>query len=179
MKNTIFTQILDETVIELDNSREDVIDKLMQQNGRCRNKTVGQDEEIWFECFKNGKFYVSDRYSYRDDNRRLSCYVKGRVVSENGKTLVKIYSVYDKTNLPFIIIMIAIYLIFAIGYFASKITANIPIEKSDILTALLLAAGILLIIFRTANGEKHKNYNLDVMKTEAFRRVEAVRLWDK
>ena len=181
MKSTIFTKILEETIVEVKTNKPDAINKLILQNGKCRN-TITEQENLWFYCHKNGKFLVSDWNPYsssRHNNNTLCYYVKGRVVIENGKTLVKIYSIYSRSEKAFRYITIGMCLLVVASFFISFLFLEEPKSKIDILSKLILAALIPAAAFRLKKQAKNHQKDLEVMKDEAVRRAEAINFWDK
>ena len=150
MKNTIFNKILEETVVEVKTNKPDAINKLIMQNGKCRNTTTDQDY-LWFYCHKNGKLLVSDWNPYsssRHNHNTLCYYVMGRVVVENGKTLVKIYSLYSRSEKVFRYFMIGLGLLVSASCFVSLLLLEEPKSKKEILGALFLVAVAPFFAFR-------------------------------
>ncbi len=178
MKRSKYKQILDETSITLKESRNVVIDRLIQQNGSCRsNDTYGG--YLCFRCDKNGRFRVDDSGNSRYSDRYRTHYVEGEVLEENGKTVVKIYSVHSKM-LKIVryvtTIIAAIYCICAfilMSYLDSGISTKLVV-------AVLPVAFVYFIVFSRMNKEsKNKSVDFEIMKQEVINRVEAVKLWDK
>ena len=94
MKSTLFTKIIDKTTYEVCGTREDVIDKLRQLQGVCR-ETISDDREIKFYCSEKGDIWISNPPKKHIENEH-STKLFGKVVSENNKTYIKIYVTYDK-----------------------------------------------------------------------------------
>lgn len=177
MKSSKFKQILDETSITLNESRNVVINRLMQQNGICRNEdTYGS--YLWFGCNKKGVFRVNSPGKHHDGRGSRTYCVEGEVIEENGKTIVKIYSVYNKTLRIFtyisaiISVMYAMFLIL-IMYF------NTGFSTMLVATILPLVFVYYISFSKFCKDEKNKNADFEIMKREAINRVEAIKLWDK
>ena len=67
MKSTIFAKIIDETTIEVQESFDVTVERLMQQQGICRvTDSYGRDLE--FLCDKKGRVRVC-HYSLRRERR--------------------------------------------------------------------------------------------------------------
>lgn len=118
-------KIIDEITIEVDESYQETISKLRQQNGKC-SVTDSNQQNLMFYCSKKGKMgivnadYFGRRHVYIDrfclnELRARTYYVMGKVLNENNKTVVKIYSVYSRaaiSNLIFEIVFEAIFIAF-------------------------------------------------------------------
>ncbi len=102
----------------------------------------------------------------------------GKVLTENNKTVVKIYSVYSKfalSNRIFSIVFEAIFIVFCfIMLFLSGNSINIK----DIL--IVIAIGLIFAVFDFAvfKEVKNKETDLEIMRNEIIKRVEAIKRWD-
>lgn len=181
MKNTIFTKILEETVIEVNGNTVDAIDKLIMQNGPCK-QTITENTKVFFHCSKNGDFFVTDNNPNKIYSRRgntLCYYVRGKVANENGKTLIKIYSVYSRSAKAFEYMSFGL-CVAVIGYtLVSWLALGETISKADIFSKLVLAVLMVSVAFRVRKLTKNHKKDLAVMRDEAVRRAEAINSWDK
>lgn len=111
-------KIIDEITIEVDESYQETISKLRQQNGKC-SVTDSNQQNLMFYCSKKGKMgivnadYFGRRHVYIDrfclnELRARTYYVMGKVLNENNKTVVKIYSVYSRAAISNLIFEIVI-----------------------------------------------------------------------
>ncbi len=175
MKSTKAKEILEETSLTLKESRADVISKLMQMQGCCRNED-SQKETLFFSCYKDGTFYVNTNYRRRENK---TYYIQGEVVEENGKTIIKIYSVHEKTNVVFRFITLAFILLCIIGIILLYFYADILLAKELFASIATFAVVLIIFLYKGKNEVKNKNVDFDIMKQEVINRVEAVKNWDK
>lgn len=92
MRSTYFRQTLNETTIEVDADYLDTIQRLIAQEGICRNTdTAGNCLEMYCSC--DGKLTVNEsRRRRRSSSLSRSTYVAGEVVEESGKTKPPIWT---------------------------------------------------------------------------------------
>lgn len=177
MKSTYFTKIIDETTIEVDDSRQGTIDKLRQQNGVCYS-TDGNQTELRFNCSKRGKISIDNNLSGRSIDGCRFYYVVGEVLSEKNKTVVKIYSIYRKDEWIFRILAILIYLVTIMLYFLIKLKSGSTISAADIFGVLLLGVIMTIFVFSSTKELEHRDTDLALMRDEVVKRVEAIKRWD-
>lgn len=176
MKSNIFRQRFDEVTIEVEDSYQGTIDKLRGQMGVC-SELDGENDPLLFTCSKKGKLRV-DNYYYgpKNSSRFRSYYVDGKVLEENGKTVVKIYSVHSNFNSLSFFGTMAVGLIVAVLCVLLFFTD----ASGELLTDLCVILGGLfcfcLILFFVLGGEYGRT-DLDQMKQEAIKRVEAIKRW--
>lgn len=179
MESNFYTKILDETILEVYEPIEETIDKLRAQAGKCR-ETDCYGQELEFICTKKGKIRVenlSAKNNHSETSSRIY-YVCGEVVEENEKTKVKIYSVHDKSTVIFRHCTIAIHLIvFAVYLFFVFSSQNISIK--EIFGIFLFILLLLPINLLTVKEKQNKNTDLEIMKNEIIKRVEAIKRWDE
>lgn len=76
---------------ELALPKEDVIYRLREQDGYCRNKSTS-DQTLEFVCSKKGNIEVCNPNYHKDQH----VFLQGEMTTENGKTLVKVFTVKRK-----------------------------------------------------------------------------------
>ena len=179
MKSTAFITILDETVLESEESFDTTVNRLMAQQGICYQKD-SQNNPLEFTCTRKGKLQIKSPYRRNNTiSTHRTHYVRGEVfVAPDGKTKVSICAVHDRT---------AVFLRwFEILLFVIGLTLYIFLDFVNQMPVLLLLLELILgIVFLVAllagnNGErKNKTADMEIMKSEAIRRVEAVNRWDE
>ena len=174
-----FDEVIDETVMEVNDSVKGTTEKLIDLSGPCRLDD-GNQLSLCFYCNPRGRFSVSRPQGRRrafvtNDN---AYYVKGKVVSENGKTLVKIYSVKSRETMFWRWLSIITFLLLIPGVFLLKSHLSQPITARDLAILCLPLAWVLYCLFFIKKEEQHKQNDLDIMKEAAIQRVEAVIHWN-
>ncbi|HIZ17407.1 MAG TPA: hypothetical protein H9675_07590 [Firmicutes bacterium] len=181
-------KIIDELTMEVDESYQETINKLRQQNGKCA-VTDSNQRNLMFYCTKKGKMgiietdYFGHRRFYIDhlwlsELRSRTYYVTGKVLTENGKTVVKIYSFYSRAFLSNRIFGILLNVVFIVFLFAILFLSGNPITVKDIL--IIIALGLIFSVFDFAIFKelKNKETDLEIMKNEIIKRVNAIKRWD-
>jgi len=174
MKTTIFTEVLDETVIEVNEPKEELIKKLRAQRGSCRERDSDRNE-LGFFCNKKGEIMVQNSNNGKPDARTF--YITGKVCEQDGKTVVKFYSVRSRST-PLFIIVLAIWGILIGAYYAAKIIMEYDFVPSDF---YLIAPPILFFFVFLAplkKARKYKDADLEIMKQIVINRIEAAKRWD-
>lgn len=174
MKTTIFTEVLDETVIEVNEPKEELIKNLRAQRGSCRERDSDRNE-LGFFCNKKGEIMVQNSNNGKPDARMF--YITGKVCEQDGKTVVKFYSVRSRST-PIFIIVLAIWAILIGAYYAAKIVMEYDFVTSDF---YLIAPPILFFFVFLAPSKKARKYkdaDLEIMKSIVINRIEAAKRWD-
>lgn len=176
MKKNLFINIIDETVMEVNTSFAETVERLMSQQGSCHNAD-SQGINLIFYCNKKGKIHIlngSGRNNYSDRIYK----VEARVYEDDGKTKVKIQTLHDKTTVAYRIISYVFLLILICGYIIFSIcTKNVPNIKY--LITLLLFPLLIVYGFILSHKEKrNKDNDIKIMKQEIINRVEAVKRWN-
>lgn len=177
MRLNLFRRILDETVVEVNGSVPQTITRLCAQNGSCRQlDTYGNT--MWFNCTKKGKMTVfcgdesSDLCPPLVDLRPYS--VVGRVVAENGKTLVKIHTIYSRVRAAlqwlFVLLMVILFPLRFLLNGSSAATVAASVVLALVMLLIFLATGASEPISITVDQERAKEAILN--------RVEALEHWD-
>ena len=174
MKSTFFNEILDETTIQVNDSYQDTINKLRLQNGLCR-KTNFDEEKLRFKCSKKGKIIV-------DNNSLLSYiggykyYAAGEVLVEDGKTVVKVYSINARYRVIFHSLIAVLLTLLFIASFSLFILNRSILRLLKTLCVFIFAA---VDIWGVISEVRRIGVNLDLMKDEIIKRVEAINHWEK
>lgn len=188
MKSTLFTKVLDETVLELNVPVRETIQRLCAQSDIC-SETDSMQHPVSFRCNKKGKLRISNlryfavRSSIASPDRAY--YLKGQVVAEDGKTKIKIYSVYSRAVMAFrciipllCLLAMAVYLL--IGRWPLFSTPlDIKMFGFFLLLVLMFVATVAWCCWLTLTEKKNKDADFERMKDEVAKRVEAVRRWDE
>ncbi len=174
MKTTIFTEVLDETVIEVNEPLKEVIKKLRAQQGSSRERDCDRNE-LGFFCNKKGKIMVLNSNNGRPDARTF--YITGKVCEQDGKTVVKFYSVKSRDTV-FIIIMYAILVILVGAYYAAKVVMEYDFVPSDFFLIVPIIVLALIFFVPLKKARKHKEADLEIMKSVVINRIEAIKRWD-
>lgn len=171
MKSTFYRKILDETVLEAGDTPERTIEKLRQQQGVCRTADFDGDP-IEFFCSKKGKISVSNIARKRPEYDR-STYVLGEVTVENDKTVVKIYTVYDRLN--YFVRLLCLGLSVVAGVLA-LLFAEGAVSVIGLLIAIVFSISLCVSSF---NEKQTMHTDFEIMKAEIANRVQAVADWEK
>lgn len=170
-----FGKILEEVTVESSVSLDETIAKLREQQGPCSDENSFGVRK-WFSCTKKGVI----RFTNSSGEYGYSLYfVEGRVVKQNEKTLVKIYSMksrVEKVDRWISIILGIAFIIFGTIQ-AIKEQSLFTIETGGLL--LLWIFSIATTVHNTRHSEKNKEFDLEVMKNEVIERVEAIKRWDE
>lgn len=181
MKSTFFKEYFDEVILEVNDTYLGTINKLRAQQGIC-SEDDGSGDYLRFTCTQKGKLRVDrvdteasrrprNQYTYR------TYYVEGKVVEASGKTLVKIYSVFDKWRFFFRYSMWSMFLVFAVIYAILRISGGLPFSQQDILFCAVY--GVLLAFGYFINRKQNERSDLDLMKNQVIKRVENIKRWDE
>lgn len=177
IKSGLFTKVEFEKKLYSEESVKDTIWKLSQQNGFCR-ETDSNSEALEFFCTEKGYIWVDEPAPSRGRWQSRIYSVRGQVEEENGKTVVNIYSVYNKSEKPFRYIAIAIYLLIILIYIALAVIFKIPLTVKDFLTMLLAGFFVFWLAFSTSKEKGSKTKDIDIMVNEIVKRVEAIKRWN-
>jgi len=178
IKSGLFTEVKFLKKLYSDESVKETILKLSQQNGACRETDTNR-EPIEFFCTKKGYIWVDEPSSSRSRGTDRIYSVRAQVEEENGKTVVNIYSVYDKTEKPLRYFAIAIYVLIILGYIASVFVFGLPLTFKTVLTMVLAGFFIFWLAFSTSKEKGSKTKDIDIMVNEIVKRVEAIKRWDE
>lgn len=175
MKSNLFRKVLDCTEVEVNCSYQTTVDRLCELCGEGRN-TNYNDINYMFYCNKKGSFWITT-----DRRGRDSTYgVEGKVVEENGKTKLKIYSVYNKYCRFYDVFVYGIGVISVFGIVIGLLMSG-EVFKIDVefYKFLLLIPLLIAFIVNSVQEEKSSPHSIEKMKQEVLNRIEAVERWDE
>ncbi len=182
MKFSKSTEIIDKQIIEVRETREKTIERLIEQRGMCR-ESDSQGTPLGFTCTEDGELAVYNAVSRRSGNRDRMYSVRGEVFSENGKTKVAIYTLHHRSarwgkwiTLFSALIVWAFYILRALFW---EPEVDTSVMTRYILVGSFVMVGIIIIAFSTNKKEgQYKTQDIDIMKNEIIKRIEAVERWD-
>ena len=170
---------IDRFEIELDESYDVVVERLIGQNGLCRD-TVGMWDELYFECFKNGKFCITSGPSHAR-KKALPYLLVGKIKPNGEKTRISASIDYMSMSGFFIAQIFIIIALVALYFWIGSSLAE-PTLPLILVTLLFVAVTVLAIVrekkIKPKTGEELPEI-VKVMKSEVLKRIEAVKLWDK
>ena len=175
MKSTFFNEILVETTMQVNDSYQGAINKLRLQNGRCSNR--GKNGEFFrFKCSVKGKMTIDNDVPVIFVGGS-KYYAAGEVLVEDKKTVVRVYSAHNRLRLAvriFITFLFALLLIAGIQTYPFTNSLLVAVLKI-LCIAVMLVCDIVMIV---KEGRK-KTTDLELMKDEIIKRVEAINHWEK
>lgn len=167
--------VLEETTIEVGIGFSETVDRLCQQNGLCR-ETDKYGENLYFRCDEKGRISVND-ISDKVTSRSRFYYVLGEVTEQDGKTAVKICSVYDKSGKYNRLVLSGFYIFAGVAYTAVMLAVK-SLTKTDLLAVIGLSLLAAVNIFSGRRERQSKNEDFETMKNEIVKRVRAAEKWD-
>lgn len=181
MKSTFFTKIIDTTEIEVKADYNVTIERLKIQQGKCR-ETDSRHINLEFMCHDDGRFCVCNcsRHKKRREFNRLYSVI-GQVETEQDKTKVKIYSLYNRwyhidqifTAILFPLLVLSVGIKFYSEYFIEYGFTSVPI-----FLVIYLLLCIYLFPSKIFKEKRNKTKDLEIMKNEIIKRVKAVDKWE-
>ena len=165
-----YGKVLDESVIEVNDTVKGTIEKFRQMRGNSYEEDCNE-ATLEFSCSKKGIIGVSNPASRHDFGR--SAFVVGEVTEHNGKTVVKMYSIYSR----FTAASKAIKAILLVSFLAIYFLVSF-LQFGEITPKALY--GFLFLDFNQVRNEViYKTEDLEKMKQMVIKRVKAVNNWDK
>ncbi len=155
-------------------SKADAIDKLMQMQGICQEKSV-DDRRIEFSCKKDGKVNVcfsQGRRENRSGKSKLFTKLNGEVIMQDNETYITYFTAIDTFGVFVRLFILAIAIIVCLFFFA------FIADKIKVLIATIIC--ITAFVFQLISIEKEapsseSNVLVDVLK----KKVDAVNTWEK
>lgn len=167
MKSKIFKEVLNEEYIEVNKTVPETIRCL------CEQSNFSRDNDVYFECTKKGEIRTlcsSVKFPiYR---------VSGDVFSKDGKTYVKITSVYNKWDIFDRVFSMVLNIL---PYAALILILCFGKINDPYLFALAVAGvaiGIIMPIFKMKRRRKRGPELVEKMENEIKRRVKNIERWD-
>ena len=172
-KNGLFFKVKPIKEYELNIERDIVLERLIAQNGVCRDED-SNGLPIEFRCFKDGTFWVND--TNRKRNRQFL--LQGELLSENGKTKIKVDSVKDKSVFAFSVFG---YVFLGVVILAGVV--HILVFEPNFDALLLSKYGLALVVCGALIGMSFKEkasipVDEKVMLNEIERRINGVIRWN-
>lgn len=171
-----FGKILEETTIESSADYKETIEKLMLQRGPCNTKKSFGVQQ-YFDCTPKGEI----RFTYATGKFGYTMYdVEGRVEEQDGKTIIKIYTLQRQSKIlkRYGSIILAILLIAIEALYIIKFKESL-LKQDGIWTALImLPIGVIMSFRAIKYADKTKEYRIGVLKNEIVKRVEAIKRWE-
>lgn len=177
MKSTFFKTVKQEKSMELKTDIKKLIKRLQSLENRCYTPD-GNDNCLDFFCSDKGRLSVSGLHESKSLSSIRSTYTIGQLEEKDGKTLLKIYSVNDRSAIITKYITIIIYAIMFIFMIIDTFLSGNGISIKEIFGVFL---GVLLVIvlFSDMHSEqKNSDSDLKIMTEEIERRVTAAERWD-
>lgn len=139
---------------EISTTKVDAIDKFLQMQGVCRKKISGENP-IQFYCTKKGKIVITNPPT-RSVERENSTKLFADIVEQEGKTYVKYYTVFDRTNNILKMFFLTMYIIMAI---VAIILAITNVDTSVSLIVLVFCLTFFVFKLFSATNEKNNSPN--------------------
>ena len=190
MKSNIFREVLDEEYIEVNKSVSETIEHLCEFSP-TDHQDLPTDTYMHFLCSKKGK--IIGRYTYLQSSLPrlysrhktfenyypLYC-LYGKVISKNGKTYIKMNSVYKRSNLFLRYFLKAIGVAIIPLYLLLSIPFDVFIFRFPL---FLLAIAISLAVFLNSDSplaaqKSRALIMMPIMKNELKRRVQIIEKWE-
>lgn len=171
-KNGLHFKVEQLKTYEIDLPKEDVIRRLIEQDGFCRNDDTN-GYQLEFNCYKDGLFLVIDPGFDRQ------VFLQGYVESEQGKTIVNVEKVKAKGRFLSSVISTAICFIISIVITVFTFMNGGFNEIEDFLKLALI---LVLPIFSISAEFKEKNAiptDTEIMLKEIDNRINGVIRWDE
>ena len=99
--------------------------------------------------------------------------------NENGKTKFDIYTVRDKTSVFFRYLFTSIYSIFLVVDFVVRYYNGDIFSKETLIVIALYILLMVSTVYFTHKEKANKTNDIEVMKNEIFKRIDAIKYWDK
>lgn len=163
MKLDIFRKIIDTNTFTIKGNISETISKF-QQMGQTSNAKDNEGIALKFACSENGNFRIRSKGYSR-------YYICGDMKQESGKIVITLREVCDYTMVLLrwvLLIALAAWVVFRI------LTNGIPPVSLVAFVALLIA-----VLKTTFNEKKNASLDLDIMKKDLIKTIEAVERWDE
>jgi hypothetical protein len=176
MKSTLFRRLSDETVVEVKLPRHVLIDRLLKLSGAC-SETDSAGDRLVFYCSKKGRLSVESYSGHGSYNFYHPCYVAGEVLTEQDKTVVKVYTVHRRfyrTAFFILIVLLSLYLMLR----ALLTTPSKDLFAPLAIGGLSVAVFIAIIFSSFSKATKNRDADIEKMRQEVLNRLEAARRWE-
>ena len=179
MKTTIFREVINEELIEVNKSVPETIKCLRETCGVSR-PSQKDEMSICFECSKKGKILVTCYYGHHRDIRGLYLYyVYGDVISKDNKTYIRMTSVYKKADmwLRFLLLILLLFL-FPIYIITESYINGFFFIPAIVISLLIFMAAMIDTIKITCIRQNDGLNSIELMKNAIKRRVKNIECWD-
>lgn len=178
MRSMFFRKILGETTMEVNESYQNPISKLLLQRGKC-SATDSNQLRLRFKCSEKGNIKVVNNILLPLFLKLRIYYVAGQVLPENNKTVIKIYSVKNRIMFFVAILEIALLTIYAASNIFMIFLAGLQALAPAVLSFIISAVIDIIIARVYYNQIVNRKEDLEVMKKELIKRVEAIEHWEE
>ena len=178
MKSNFFKKVLYEKTFEINDSVEGAIAKLRQLDERGE---LVENVRLVFYCTKRGKITVTN-YNPPGGNlsgitNTLNVDITGKIVCENGKTVLKAHAIYHRWIMPLVVLVSTLGFIFLATVFCVALF-NMSLSDFIIFPIFAFLSFSVPIISISAKQNKRVIF-LEKMEEEITRRIKIINLWDK
>ena len=183
----IINKILDEEYIQVKARYKDTVERL-QQMQTLSEVSISSGQPLTFRCNDKGQFEVgaSDGKFFNGKYGIIGTYrVEGEVCQINEKTVVKIRLIC-KQILRLILITLStlcaiasILLLFKNLFVGANVDGVMPRVYSITIFLVISILADAIFIHGIFTQKTHKTEDLELMKAEILKRIEAVENWDK
>ena len=177
MKSTLFKTVKLVKTIELKIDKKTAIKRLQSLENNCYTPD-GNGELIAFYCTDKGQLIVSSSARSRSISSIRANDIRGQIETEGGKTLVKIYSVHDRSAAIIKYLLAVFFVVYVIYTMADVIYTKSGVSMADILAFVLGGVFIASIFMSTRSENKNTNSDFEIMTREVERRIAAAERWD-
>lgn len=157
---------------EIDLTKEDVIYRLREQDGFCRNQD-SNGYELEFECFKSGDFLVKVPGKF---DRQV--FLQGDIVVQNGKSVVRVEKVERKGEFIFSIIGSLLISVISVVAIILMIWNGQFTDIKDFITLALVLISPIIFISSELKEKKAIPMDTEIMLKEIDQRILGVIRWD-
>lgn len=182
MKSTVFKKILDQTTLEINVPYETMVQRLRAQEGACY-EIDHLDYNFYFHCNKKGVFRINSSAPTSHPGNRSeavyrSYYILGKVLSEQNKSKIHIYTVNDRGNKVYLLFDAFLGLLFMAFYlFTLSLAPELGSKRIYLFLMMLIFSCDGL--FRLISDHNHKIPEMETMKEIALRKIEAAKRWNE
>lgn len=177
MKSSLFRTVKLVKTIELKIDEKTAIKRLQSLENNCYTRD-GNGELIAFYCTDKGQLIVSSSARSRSISSIRANDVRGQIENEGGKTVVKIYSVHDRSAAIIKYLLAVFSVVYVIYAMADVIYTKSGISTADILAFVLGGVFVASIFISTRSENKNTNLDFEIMTREIERRLEAAERWN-